>query len=260
MDGYDVLNESLTQEHAWGLGIRQLGKKRVMKQALSEYQLYTIEGRETIPNGWGKRLPSFEAQEIGVTNLYKYDEERWGSQTMRFLSFANTEEHTLGKTPLPNGRVRVFAKGRDGSPSRPGGALGDQALPLRYIGAADIKYIPIGEEVELELGAAQQVVVEPKIMWFRTENYEFDSRGNISGWDELTERHVEVTNARNLPVKLEITRATGSKYWKLVNDGTAEYEKYDATHARFTITLPPRTKKKFSYELTVRHGTRQEKF
>jgi hypothetical protein len=85
-----------------------LEQKEILKQALSEYQLYTIEGRETIPDGWGKRLPSFDVQEIGVTNLYKYDEQRWGNSTMRFLSFANTEACKLGEDPLPNGTVRVF--------------------------------------------------------------------------------------------------------------------------------------------------------
>ena len=34
--------------------------KEVVKESLSEYFLYTVEGRDTIPNGWAKRLPSFK--------------------------------------------------------------------------------------------------------------------------------------------------------------------------------------------------------
>ena len=245
-----------------------LDQKEIVKQALSEYQLYTIEGRETIPDGWGKRLPSFDVQEIGITNLYKYDEERWNNSTMRFLSFANTEACQLGETPLPEGTVRIF--GRDGSPSRPQSALGQHALPLSYIGASDIKYIPIGEEVELELGATQKVKVEPVLMQTRTENYEFYQtdnppeddemddlfggphwyKGDISGWDEITNWKIEITNTRDLPVEVEITRSTGSNEWTLQTD--APYEKQDARHIRFTIRLEPYSKQEINYELTLK--------
>jgi len=32
-------------------------QKEIVKENLSEYFLYTVEGRDTIPNGWSKRLP-----------------------------------------------------------------------------------------------------------------------------------------------------------------------------------------------------------
>ena len=251
-------------------------QKEILKQALSEYQLYTIEGRETIPFMWGKRLPSFDVQEIGVTNLYKYDEQRWGNSAMRFLSFANTETCKLGENPLPNGYVRVFGTGRDGSPSRPQDP--NNPLPLSYIGATGIKYIPVGEEVELELGTAQKVMVEPKLIRTRTENYEFytsdnqpdpnelDSifgpppgwyKGDISGWDEITDWKLEITNTRDLPVEIEITRSTDSIDWEINTD--TPYEKYDAHHIRFTVMIEPRSRLQIEYELTVHHGSRKER-
>ncbi|MEM7392371.1 MAG: hypothetical protein AAF492_08470, partial [Verrucomicrobiota bacterium] len=82
--------------------------KEVKKEGLSEYFLYTIEGRETIPHGWSKRLPSFDVAEIPVVNLYKYEEERYGQQVIRFLSFKNDEEHKLGETPIPGGNLVVY--------------------------------------------------------------------------------------------------------------------------------------------------------
>ncbi len=258
-----------------------LETKEILKQALSEYQLYTIEGRETIPDGWGKRLPSFDVQEIGVTNLYKYDEQRWGNSTMRFLSFANTEACKLGENPLPNGTVRVFGTVDDGSsfvvPQRQPNVhneAGSIVYDLSYIGATGIKYIPVGEVVELELGAAQKVTVEPKLMRTRTENYEFFTsdnqpepnelnifapsprKGDISGWDEITDWKLEITNTRDLPVEIEITRSTDSTDWEISTD--TPYEKYDATRVRFTVRLEPRSKKEINYELTVHHGTRSD--
>ena len=38
--------------------------KEIVKEGLSEYFIYTIEGTETIPNGWSKRMRSFEGQTV----------------------------------------------------------------------------------------------------------------------------------------------------------------------------------------------------
>ena len=54
--------------------------KQIVKEGLSEYFLYTIEGTETIPNGWSKRLLSFDVDDVPVVNLYKFEEERYGSE------------------------------------------------------------------------------------------------------------------------------------------------------------------------------------
>ena len=40
--------------------------KEIIKEGLSEYFIYTIEGTETIPNGWSKRMRSFEAADRPV--------------------------------------------------------------------------------------------------------------------------------------------------------------------------------------------------
>ena len=41
-------------------------EKEIIKEGLSEYFIYTIEGTETIPNGWSKRLRRFEAADGAV--------------------------------------------------------------------------------------------------------------------------------------------------------------------------------------------------
>jgi hypothetical protein len=82
--------------------------KEIKKEGLSEYFLYTIEGTETIPTGWSKRLISFDVDEVPVVNLYKYEQERYGNSVVRFLSFKNDEEHKLGDTPIPGGMLKVY--------------------------------------------------------------------------------------------------------------------------------------------------------
>jgi len=223
-------------------------RKEIIKEGLSEYFLYTIEGKETIPDKWGKRLLSFDVNAIDVNSLYKYDEERWGRQTIRFVAFANDEEHNLGDTPIPNGEVKIYSQA-------------DEQGHLSYVGGTDIKYIPVDEEIELNLGPARLVNVEPVLMDFKTDNYLFDANDNIAGWDEIRTWKMEITNARQLQVDIEITRGFGTPYWKLQHDDEAvSYEMHDAEHARFKAQIPPRTKRKFNYTVTTYHGTRQEQF
>jgi hypothetical protein len=113
----------------------------------------------------------------------------------------------------------------------------------------------VGDEVELNLGPARLVKVEPKLMDFKTDNYMFDDRGNISGWDEIRSWKIEMTNTRTLPVKVEITRSFGTAYWTLQTN--VPYEKHDATHTRFETRLQPQSKQLLSYTVTTYHGRRQ---
>jgi len=229
--------------------IDELGKlelKVIKKEGLSEYFLYTIEGTETIPDKWGKRLLSFEAEDIPVKSLYKYDEERWGPQTIRFVAFTNDEKHNLGQTPIPNGDVKIYSQA-------------DDAGYLSYVGGTGTKYIPVNEEVELNLGPARLVSVEPKLMDFKTENYVFDTKRNVSGWDEVRTWKIEITNTRTLPIEIEITRGFGTAYWELKLDGQdISYQKYDVMHARFKLNLGSRSKRVFSYTVRTYHGEREQ--
>ena len=220
--------------------------KAIVKEGLSEYFLYTIEGTETIPNGWSKRLISFEADAVPVMNLYKFEEERYGSAVVRFLSFKNDKEHSLGDTPIPGGTLKVYRNV-------------DSMQHLSYEGQSEFKYIPVDEDVELNIGAVANVVVEPKLMDFKTDNYRFDNKGNVSGWDEIRKFRIEVKNTRETPVKVEIHRNFNSSYWELKKSGDfGDFEKVDSDTVKFTLTIEPRSAKKFEYILTTYHGTRQK--
>ena len=53
---------------------------------------------------------------------------------------------------------------------------------------------------------ARLVSVEPILMDFRTDNYLYDTKGNIAGWDEIRSWKMKITNTRLLPVDVEITQ------------------------------------------------------
>ncbi len=220
--------------------------KEIKKEGLSEYFLYTIEGTETIPTGWSKRLLSFDFDQVPVVNLYKFEEQRYGPSVVRFLSFKNDQEHKLGETPIPGGILKVYR------------SVGDKGH-LSYTGQSSFKYIPVDEDVELNLGPVVDVVVEPKLMDFKTENYRFDRNGNVYGWDEIHTFEIEVRNTRNINVKIEIKRNFNTQYWDIDNGGDfSAFEKVDLDTVKYTIDLQARSTKKFEYILRTYHGVRQE--
>ena len=129
-----------------GEGRRDLQEKQIIKEGLSEYFIYTIEGTETIPNGWSKRMRSFEGQTVPFKIQYRYRPAEYGDQLVRMYLLTNDKESKLGTTPLPDGMVRVFRQnGRDG---------------LSFLVAQQIKYIPIGDKIELNLGPDPEVIFD----------------------------------------------------------------------------------------------------
>jgi len=222
--------------------------REIKKEGLSEYFLYTIEGKETIPTGWAKRLLSFETEAVPVINLYKYDEQRYGGSVRRFLSFKNDKRHKLGDTPIPGGMLRAYK-------------TVDRADHLAYVGQSSFKYIPVDEDVELDLGAVEDVVVKPILMDYKTDNYKFDSGQNIAGWDEVRTFKIEVKNTRAMPAKIEIERDFDTQYWQLKKSGDfGQFENVDFKTVKFTLLLEPRSKRQFNYVLTTHHGTRIDDF
>jgi hypothetical protein len=220
--------------------------KKIVKEGLSEYFLYTIEGTETIATGWSKRLMSFDIEDVPVVNLYKYEQQRYGNSVVRFLSFKNDEEHELGETPIPGGMLKVYR------------SVGD-AGHLSYTGQSSFKYVPVDEDVELNLGVVANVVVEPKLMNFESENHTFDRRGNVSGWDEIRTFSIEVRNTREISAKVEILRNFNTQYWDITTAGdSGSFEKVDLDTVKFTLTLEPGSIRKFEYTLRTYQGVRQE--
>jgi len=220
--------------------------KEIKKEGLSEYFLYTIEGTETIPHQWSKRLPSFSADAVPVVNLYKYEQERYGSQVVRFLSFKNDKEHHLGDTPIPGGTLKVYRNL-------------DESAHLSYEGQSTFKYIPVHEDIELSLGPVANVIVKPTLMDFTTDRYLFNQNGNISGWDEVRTFEVEVKNTRDIPIKVEVVRNFDTRSWDLTKSGAfGSFEKVDLDTVKFTLLLNGHEITKFNYTLRTHQGRRRD--
>ncbi|RMD76800.1 MAG: hypothetical protein D6820_12215 [Lentisphaerae bacterium] len=204
-----------------------------------------MEGTEDLPNKWSKRLLAFNTTAIPVENLYKYEEERYGTTPCRFLYFKNDKEHKLGTTPLPNGRIQVY---RQVDPQR----------HLSYEGGSSIQYIPVGQKAEVNLGNVRNVVVKPKLMRFRIENITFSWNGGISGYDKVEDWEIEVRNRRSIPVRIEITRNYHTPHWDISQKlpPQVKWEKIDLDTGRYTLTLQPNSTITIPYTLRRYTGDR----
>lgn len=227
------------------MDMERVAPKEIVKEGLSEYFLYTIEGRETIADGWSKRLRSFDAHDVPVMNLYKFEEERFGQDTIRFLHFKNDEEHHLGETPLPDGRINVFRQAEKGD-------------YLDYLGADDTRYIPVGQDVELNLGVAREVRVEPVLMHFAKENFVFNNKGDIVGFDEIRVYEIAVRNLSRRPARMEIRRNVDTQHWQIdEHAGPADPQKIDLDTFEYHRTLEPHTSETLHYTIRLYRGERR---
>ena len=216
--------------------------KKIVKESLSEYYIYTIEGTENITIKRPKRLPNLDQVNVKIETIYKYDVEHYGKVVKRFFRFENKKKSKLGSAPLPDGVVRVFKKDSKGN--------------IRYVGRNNIKYIPIDEKAEIDLGEEKEIKIERKLMNYATDNFEYSSKGNISGWDEIQEYKIVLTNYRDSQAAFEMKEYFNGD-WKL--DTKQEFKKEDHRTIKFDLILKPGEKKVITYKVTVAKGNRSKK-
>ena len=221
------------------LGEAEVKTKRIVKEGISEYFLYTVEGRDTIATGWSKRLPSFRTPEVPITSFYKFEREQWGDQVMRYYRFTNSEPSKLGNEPLPDGEVKAFRL-----------ATGDSLYA--FVGRTAVKYIPVNETVEMELGNDVEVLVKPTLLKWEKTNAQFDGNGNVKGWTINETWQIEAQNSKDIDVVLDVRRNFGGD-WSLRTE--AKYEKVDAKKVKFVLPLKPREKQQFTYDVTLNAGS-----
>ena len=120
------------------------------------------------------------------------------------------------------------------------------------VGRAAVKYIPINEQVDLELGGDLEVLVKPVLLNWEKSDLAFALNGNVQGWTTRETWQIEVQNSKDIDVVLDIRRNFAGD-WALTTE--AKYEKVDATKVKFLVPLKAREKQTLTYQLTTRLGS-----
>jgi hypothetical protein len=230
-------------------------EKQIIKEGLSEYFIYTVEGTETIPNGWSKRMRSLEAPSVPFKIQYRYRPQEYGDQLVRMYLLTNNEESKLGTSPLPDGVVRVFRdNGRDG---------------LSYLTQQSVKYIPIGDKIELNLGPDPEVIFEliklrtsRSDIWFQVNGvnvfHKLDEPGfraepnmSVVGWADHEVYAQRIRNYTPKAIDVEIRRSFDGH---VTFRSALEPKLHDYHTVQFGKTVAAGKKVDLNFEIVRRQG------
>lgn len=241
-DGYDALDDMNAPASA-----SAPARKGVVKQGLSEYFLFSIEGEETVPNGWSKALNAVDVKNIPVEVTFRL-KDNWGEKFHRFLRFDNKslndkkDRTNLGQSPLPDGLIHIFRRYDN--------------KDLGFLQRMNMQYIAVGDKCELDTGAQDEVVIERNLYDYRRENIreERDDNGRKTGrilYDEFFSYRTTLRNSLDFPALLEIERSFN---WRAeVGDLPYKKELVNYNTFKYYPTLKGGEETTFNYTVKVKH-------
>ena len=266
-----------------GGGFGDLAKKpkEVIKQGLSEYFLFTIEGREDIKEQEPKRLVSLKVADVPLECLYKLTDRDGGAQFTKYYRFKNEKlldddgderdlpgMENLGLSPLPDGMVRLYSQyaNRD----------------LAYVGGTTSKYVPIGDRVEVNVGKDADITIVRRIKDQKISNMvarqykrrlddQFVMVYDLVDYDETFFYEEEIVSGKSMAVKIEVERRFDANVvlwdddappadWNSNEPGAyvdlhsvvGRKERVDQNHVKYFLDLQPGEKQFAKYSVTYK--------
>ncbi|MEI8373066.1 MAG: hypothetical protein WCJ35_09580 [Planctomycetota bacterium] len=277
---YDALDLALGDERR-GEGKGGHKPKEVIKQGLSEYFLFTIDGREDIKDKEPKRLVALKVAEVPLESIYKLTERTGDQGFTKFYRFKNVKlldekgkekklsaMENLGLSPLPNGMVRLFSEYKN--------------KDLAYVGGTETKYVPIGDRVEVNVGPDKDITIcrrlkDQKIgnvvarQYKRRLDDQFVLYFDLIDYDETLFYEEELISGKPVPAKIEVERQFDAnvvlwgsegepKDWTSNEPGayvdlhaiTGRVERVDQQHVKYFMDLSPGKKQRVEYSVTCK--------
>jgi hypothetical protein len=253
----------------------------IVKQGLSEYFLFTIEGREEIKDKEPKRLVALKVAEVPLEAIYKLTDREGGRQFVKFYRFKNVKlldaqgkekklsgMENLGLSPLPNGMVRLFFE----YPNK----------DLAYVGGTQTKYVPIGDRVEVNVGPDKDITIHRRLkdqrisnvvvrQYKRRINDEFVWYYDLVDYDETFVYEEEMVSGKPVPAKVELERRFDADVLVWGPDGQPQgwnsnepgayvdlhtvpgrVERVDQNHVKYFLDLKPGKKELVNYSVTYK--------
>ncbi len=201
----------------------------VVKQGLSEYFLFTIEGREEIKDKEPKQLVALKVADVPLESIYKLSDRDHVSprpvagegpgvrelfaKFYRFKNIKLLDEQgkekklsamaNLGLSPLPNGAVRLFSEYKN--------------KDLAYVGGTETKYVPIGDRVEVNVGPDNDITIRRRVKDQKTANVvarqykrrlddQFVEYYDLIDYDETFFYEEELVSGKPVVAKVEVER------------------------------------------------------
>ncbi|MDP6439415.1 MAG: hypothetical protein QGH74_07265, partial [Candidatus Brocadiia bacterium] len=254
---------------------------KVVKQGLSEYFLFTIAGRQDIKNKEPKRLVALNVDGVPLKAIYKLSDRTGGRQFTKYFRFKNKklldrrgkeqdlpDMKNLGLSPLPDGMVRLFSEYAN--------------KDLAYVGGTTTKYVPIGDRVEVSVGADTDITMIRRVkdqgisnviarQYKRRINDEFVMYYDLLDYDETFVYEEEIVSGKPMDVEAEIERRFDAnvilwgsegkpKDWDSDEAGAyvdlheveSRIEKVDQNHVKYFLDMKPGRKWTVTYKVTYK--------
>ncbi|MDP6629733.1 MAG: hypothetical protein QGH42_02650 [Kiritimatiellia bacterium] len=263
-------------------GMKQDKAKDVRKQGLSEYFLFTIEGREDIKNKEPKRLVSMKITDVPLAPIYKLTDRDGGQFFTKYYRFKNKKllddagaekklsaMENLGESPLPDGMVRLFSEYDN--------------QDLAYVGGTATKYVPIGDRVEVNVGRDSDITMMRRLKDQRIENVvsrQYKRRIDDHwvmyydhiDYDETFVYEEEIVSGKAVDAKLEVERRFAKDVTLWGSEGKprgwdadiagayvdmheieSRIEKVDQNHVKYFLDTRPGQRWVLTYTVTYKH-------
>ncbi|MBU8869472.1 MAG: DUF4139 domain-containing protein [Gemmatimonadales bacterium] len=212
------------------------GAYEFQEETLYDYHLYSLQRKTTLLDQQIKQISLFEAAGIEVqkhyrlraaARLFRGGNFSGGNEKVEVsYAFRNQEESGMGM-PFPAGVFRVY--GRSGSGSR------------QLLGEDRVDHTPGGEEIELRVGKAFDIVAE---------RVRKDSRRLADNYFQTT-FEITLRNHRKDPVVVEVAEQVGG-FWEIVA-ANLEHRKVSASELAFEVPVPAEGQFVLTYTVNVKY-------
>jgi len=255
--------------------------KQVVKEGLSEYFLFTIEGREDIEHNEPKRLVSMKVADVPLECIYKLTDREKGNSFTKYYRFKNEKlkddegndkdlsaMENLGLSPLPDGMVRLYSEYAN--------------KDLAYVGGTSTKYVPISDRVEVNVGRDPDITITRRVkdqkitnvvsrQYKRRIDDEFVMYYDLVDYDETFYYEEEIVSGKPVDVKVELERRFDANVvlwaedappadWTSDEPGAyvdlhnvaGRKERVDQNHVKYFLDLAPGEKRLVTYSVTYK--------
>lgn len=231
-------------------GSYDMREKKIVKEGLSEYFIFSIEGRETVNNRWKKRMKSVYVENIPLNTIYRLQDKRSTSTVFKYYEFKNKKfknkqgKGQLGESPLPDGFYRVFIR--------------DNKNNLIFQREYKNSYVATGDKVKLQLGRSKDIIVRRTLKDYKrfdiTIKRNYYKHPYIKNYKERFYYETEIINTLKRTVKIEIERRFYGKHW-VKNLRYKSYKVNKNTFKYFPKLFAGKTEKN-RYEVEVFRGSK----
>ncbi|MBX3459061.1 MAG: hypothetical protein KF696_03715 [Planctomycetes bacterium] len=186
-----------------------------------------------LANGEAKRVLVNRWDNVKLVKEYNYDPQRQSEgKILTDYVLKNAKDHGLGAIPLEYGKVRIYQQ--------------DSAGTTAFTGEDWGRFTPIGDDMRLNIGIAQDIKVEFKKMVNDIEN----RRGNVYDTNEVDE--YEIKNFKDGEAEVIFTLRVDGE-WEMQNSssGYTSFERIDNETIKFKVKVPGKgepVKLKFHYK------------